>query len=348
LQFPTLVPYGWNGRWAALFSSLDAPAIDRARAGPTPGRVVRHDGTGVLVALPDGLRSVPWRRSIDPLPAVGDWVVVADGAAAAVLDRTSLLTRRAAGADAPQPLAANVDLVLVACGLDRPVKAGRINRTVTLAWDAGAVPLVVLTKADLSPDAAAGGDAVRAAHPGVDVVVTSAASGDGIDELRSAVHDRTVVLIGESGAGKSSLTNALVADEVAATGHVRGGDAKGRHTTTARQAHLVPGGGLLIDTPGLRQVGLWADAEAVTATFADLDELAAGCRFNDCRHANEPGCAVLAAVHAGTLVAERLDAWRALEREAAALARRADRHQQKQWGRQFARLAKDAQRRKGR
>src|ERR687897_2788486 len=180
LQFPTLVPYGWTGRWAALFSSLDTPGIDPAHAVPTPGRVVRHDGTGLLVALPDGVRPVPWRRSIDPPPAVGDWVVVADGAAAVVLDRTSLLTRRAAGADAPQSLAANVDLVLVVCGLDRPVKAGRIDRTVTLAWDAGAVPLVVLTKADLSPDAAARADEVRAAHPGIDVVATSATTGNGV------------------------------------------------------------------------------------------------------------------------------------------------------------------------
>jgi ribosome biogenesis GTPase len=347
LQFPALVPYGWNGRWAALFSSLDLPT-EPARPAPAPGRVVRHDGTGLLVVLPDGVRSVPWRRAIDPLPTVGDWVVVADGAVGAVLDRSSLLTRRAAGADAPQPLAANVDLVLVVCGLDRPVKAGRIDRTVTLAWDAGAVPLVVLTKADLSPDGPARAEGVRVAHPGIDVVATSATTGDGIEELRSAVRDRTVVLIGESGAGKSSLTNALVAGEVAATGHVRAGDAKGRHTTSARQAHPLPGGGVLIDTPGLREVGLWADAEAVAATFPDIDELGARCRFSDCLHDSEPGCAVLAAVDAGTLPPDRLAGWRSLEREAAALARRADPHEQKQWGRQFSRMAKEAQRRKGR
>ena len=350
MQFPALVPYGWNGRWAALFSSLDlgGRATDPARPAPAPGRVVRHDGTGLLVVLPDRVRSVPCRRSVDPPPTVGDWVVVADGAVGAVLDRTSLLTRRAAGVDAPQPLAANVDLVLVACGLDRPVKAGRIDRTIALAWDAGAVPLVVLTKADLSPDAAARADEVQAAHPGIDVVATSATTGDGIDELRCAIHDRTVVLIGESGAGKSSLTNALAAGEVAATGAVRSGDAKGRHTTSARQAHVLPGGGVLIDTPGLRAVGLWADTDAVAATFPDIDRLAAGCRFNDCRHDREPGCAVLAAVDADALAAERLAAWRALEREAAALARRADPHEQKQWGRQFSRMAKEAQRRKGR
>lgn len=154
-----------------------------------------------------------------------------------MLPRVSLLTRRAAHGDAPQPLAANVQLVLITCGLNRPVKPGRIARSVTLAWDAGAVPVVVLTKADLAEiDSFKLAADIAAAHPGGDVVATSTISDEGIDDLRALVAGRTVVLLGESGAGKSSLTNALVDSDVAAIGHIRSSDAKGRHTTTAREA----------------------------------------------------------------------------------------------------------------
>ena len=169
------------------------------------------------------------------------------------------------------------------------------------------MPVVVLAKADLAPDATGQAAAVAGAHPGLDVVVTSAATGHGLDELRAVAAGRTVVLVGESGAGKSSLANALLGAEVMATGDVRAGDAKGRHTTTTREAHPLPGGGVLVDTPGLRAVGLWADREAVAATFADIDDLAAGCRFGDCGHDREPGCAVTAAVAAGELAAERVE-----------------------------------------
>jgi ribosome biogenesis GTPase len=342
---PDLVPYGWTDRWAALFA---AATDDPPRPGAEPGRVVRHDGAGLLVALPGGPRALALAGLLDPPPTVGDWLVVDGDVPAAVLDRTSLLARRAAGSDTPQPLAANVDLVLAVCGLDRPVKAGRIDRVATLAWDAGAMPAVALTKGDLVADPADRADAVAAAHPGLDVVATSAATGEGLGALRALVGDLTVVLVGESGAGKSSLANALVGHDVAATGRVRAGDAKGRHTTTSRHAVPLPGGGVLIDTPGLRAVGLWADREAVAATFADVDDLATGCRFGDCGHDGEPGCEVAAAVADGRLPADRLDGWRALEREAAAAERRAAPHLLRAHGKRFARVARDAQRRKGR
>jgi ribosome biogenesis GTPase / thiamine phosphate phosphatase len=350
LSHSALTPYGWNDRWAALFADATARPGDGAPPDRSlPGRVVRHDGTALLVALADGVRSVRLSRRVDPAPAVGDWLVVVDDVPVGVLPRTSLLTRRAAGADSPQSLAANVDVVLVVCGLDRPVTAGRIDRTVTLAWDAGAVPVVVLTKADQMGGAVDDIIAeVAATHPGVDVVATSTVTGDGVAALRAKIGTGTVVLLGQSGAGKSSLTNALVGDDVAATAKVRRGDAKGRHTTTTRQAHLLPGGGMLIDTPGLREVGVWVDPDAVGATFAEVDELAAGCRFADCAHDTEPGCAVTAAVADGALPAERLAGWRALEREATAAARRADPQEQRRYGRRFSRLAKEAQRRKGR
>lgn len=343
-----LTPYGWNDHWAALLAEAGSPHEGASADRAVPGRVIRHDGSAVVVALPDGVRALRLSRRVDPAPTVGDWLVVVDEVPVEVLPRTSLLTRRAAGGDGPQSLAANVDVVLVVCGLDRPVTAGRIDRTVTLAWDAGAVPVVVLTKVDqvghATDDVVA---EVVSAHPGVDVLATSTVTGDGIDALRVKIGTGTVVLLGQSGAGKSSLTNALIGDDVAKTGEVRQGDAKGRHTTATRQAHPLPGGGVLIDTPGLREVGVWVDPEAVDATFAEVDELADGCRFADCAHATEPGCAVTAAVARGTLPAERLEAWRVLEREAAA-AQRADPGAQPHLGRQASRTTKDARRRKGR
>jgi ribosome biogenesis GTPase len=316
-----------------------------------PGRIVSHQGVAVTVALPHGLDSRPMRRGLDPPPVVGDWVVERGGALVAVLPRASLLERLSVRRDQPQALAANVDVVLIVCGVDRPVKSGRIQRTATLAWEAGATPAVVLTKADARPadevDELAA--QVLAENPGLDVIVSSVSDGRGVDEVRRTVAGRTVVLLGESGAGKSSLVNGLLDDaDAAAVGAVRAGDAKGRHTTTTRQLFLLPGGGVVIDTPGIRSVGLWADTDAVASTFDDIDDLAAGCRFADCGHETEPGCAVLAAVEAGTLTPERLASWRALEREAAAAERRADPPALRQWGRSFARVTKDAQKRKGR
>lgn len=336
-----LVRHGWDDRWAAL---LDDAGI----AGAEPGRVVRHDGVALTVARRGGIGPVAIARSIDPPPTIGDWVAVADEAAQAVLRRTTLLTRRSARGDAPQSLAANVDGVLVVCGLDRPVRGGRIDRFVTLAWDAGAVPTVVLTKADLVDDAEAVAAEVAAAHPGVEVITASVSAPGGTDAVAAVAAGRTVVLVGESGAGKSSLTNALLGGEVMATGAVRSGDAKGRHTTTTREAHPLPGGGVLIDTPGLRAVGLSADPDAVAATYADIEELAEACRFSDCSHDVEPGCAVTAAVDAGDLAPTRLAGWRALEREAAAAELRANPHLLRDRNRRFGRIARDAQRRKGR
>ncbi|HLM29739.1 MAG TPA: ribosome small subunit-dependent GTPase A [Acidimicrobiales bacterium] len=345
-----------DGEGSSGDASQDGDAAGRGspagREAPiVPGRVISHQGVAVTVALPDGLASRPLRRGLDPAPVVGDWVVERGGALLAVLPRASLLERRAMRREQPQALAANVDVVLVVCGLDRPVKAGRIRRTATLAWEAGAVPTVVLTKADTrSPgEVAETTEQVVAENPGLDVIVTSSPTGMGLDAVREAVTGRTVVLLGESGAGKSSLVNALLDDAGAAeVGAVRAGDAKGRHTTTGRQLHLLPGGGVVVDTPGIRSVGLWADTEAVTTTFEDIDDLATQCRFANCGHDSEPGCAVRAAIEAGDLAAERLESWRALEREAVAAERRADPQAQRQWGRSFSRVAREAQRRKGR
>ncbi len=288
--------------------------------------------------------------SREPQPTVGDWVACRDGEVVDVLPRASLLRRRDVGGDREQPLAANVELVLLVCGLDRPVRSGRIDRGATLAWDAGAVPAVVLTKAALLEPAA--GDelvaCVRAEQPALDVLVTSASEGIGLDEVCSLVANRTVVMLGESGAGKSSLLNALLGDDAAEIGRVRAGDAKGRHTTTARELRPLPAGGVLIDTPGIREVGLWVTEDALAMTFADIDEFGHHCRFRDCGHDTEPGCAVVAAVDRGTLAASRLASWHRLQREVASVARRANAQQQHAFERRFGRMVKDAQKRKGR
>lgn len=336
---PTLADYGWDEDWAARFAEVAPP-------GAGPGRVLRHDSSELLVAEPGGVRHLPMAPGV-PL-AVGDWVVVVDGAVSGPLPRSSLLRRGDASGDREQLLAANLDLLVVVAGLDRPVKAGRLQRAVTLAWDAGAVPLVVLTKSDLADDPSAACATARAAIPGVEVMAVSVATHDGVEQLHGAIAGRTVVLLGESGAGKSTLANAIVGAQVTTTGVVRVGDNKGRHTTTFRQLHLLPGGGALIDTPGIRGVALWVDPAAVDATFADLGDLAGACRFGDCRHDREPGCALQAAIAKGSVDRTRLDAWNQMHREVAGAALRADEHARRQAGGRSPRISKDGQRRKGR
>ena len=336
-----LAELGWGPRWEALLAEVPDG---------TPARIVRHDGAGLQVATDDGVIGVMLGARLDPQPVVGDWVVLVDGTPAVVLPRASLLRRRTALGDEEQALAANIDVVLLVCGLDRPVRGGRIQRGEALARDAGAQPVVVLTKAVRAGEAAVG--AARAeiteAVPGLDVLVTSVKEGVGLDELRAVARDRTVVLLGESGAGKSSIVNALVGDDAVATGDVRAGDAKGRHTTTSRQLHVLPGGGILVDTPGIRAVGLWIDPDSVDATFTDVEDAAAECRFADCRHEGEPGCAVRAAIEAGMLDAARVEAWRALRREAESAELRAAPHEQRRRDKRVARVTKDAPNRKGR
>jgi ribosome biogenesis GTPase len=237
--------------------------------------------------------------------------------------------------------------MVIVCGLDRPVRTGRIQRAVTQSWDAGATPLLVLTKTDLDDGGVAAEQAIEAARqadPTLDVLAVSAKAGQGLDAFRDHTADRTIVLFGESGAGKSTLVNALVGDDVAATAEVRPGDKKGRHTTTARTLHLLPGGGCLIDTPGVRALGLTADPEAVEVTFEDISELGAGCRFRDCRHDAEPGCAVLAAVESGELSEDRLDRFHRLRREAESAVLRNDEVARRQAGRRFGRMVRQAKR----
>jgi ribosome biogenesis GTPase len=217
-----------------------------------------------------------------------------------------------------QILAANVDHALVAVSLAAELDLARVERFLALAWESGAQPLVVLTKADLVPDPVTLShlvEDVEATAPGVRVLTVSSLGGDGLDVLGAAVTGGTAVLLGQSGAGKSTLANALIGEDVMRVHATRDVDGKGRHTTTTRNLLALPGGGVLIDTPGLRGVGLWDAGTGVGQVFAEIEELARECRFHDCAHGAEPGCAVLAAIDEGRLAHRRLESYRKLQRE---------------------------------
>ncbi len=334
-QHAALAPLGWSPNRQAELDALGRPAA-------RPARVGRVDRGSSLAVTGDG----PVRVEAPGLVA-GDWVALEGDRLVAVLERRTLLARRAAGRpDAGQAIAANVDVVAVVHGLARPLRDRRLHRALALAWESGASPVVVLTKADVDPDAEARALDAEVAF-GVDALPVSGRTGAGLDALAARVRpDRTLVLVGESGAGKSTLANALAGRDALATNAVREGDHKGRHTTTARHLVPLPGGGALIDTPGVREMGLWGSDEGVRSAFADIAALADGCRFADCRHDGEPGCAVAAAVEDGSLDAGRLGSHRALMREMASLARREDERAWRAHGRQGARLAREATRHK--
>lgn len=280
------------------------------------------DGTLVVSTDRDG--TLPMTVGEPVVPAVGDRVVL-DGERALVMPRTSELVRDTVGKTSlVQVIAANVEVVLIVEHLEPEPAIGRIERMVTIAWRSDATPVVVLTKSDLVDDTDRWLEEARAAAPGVEVVAISGTTGTGLDDLRVALGDaRTLVLVGPSGAGKSTLVNALAGAEVMVTGDVRG-DGRGMHTTTHRELIALPDGRWLIDTPGVRSIGLVATEEAVAATFADVEQLAQSCRFRDCTHTSEPGCAVVEAVEAGDLPERRLGSWQVLRREAARQAARAD------------------------
>jgi ribosome biogenesis GTPase len=296
--------------------------------GTVLARLARVDRSQYDVLTDSGHRRLPALPAPrDPLdaPTVGDWLAVGDGEVHSVLPRRTLLARGASsGTSTAQPLAANVDVVLICAGLTGPPPVRRIERLLTLSWESGATPVVVLTKADLCDDLEAAVRAVLPHAPGADVVAVSAATGD-VDALRPYVTDGvTLVLLGSSGAGKSTLVNALAGTEVMSTGEIREVDGKGRHTTSHRELIVLPNRAVIVDTPGLRGVALYAAEDGLSRAFAELEELASGCRFADCGHVGEPGCAITASIEAGDLPQARLDSWRKLQRELAHQARRTD------------------------
>jgi ribosome biogenesis GTPase len=320
LTSSALAPYGWDADWAGAF----APHAER---GLIAGRVVRVDrGQCDLVTADGPVRAdTAFVTPHDPLRVIctGDWAAVdPDGTPryvrAYLPRRTAFVRSTSSKRSEGQILAANVDHAIIAVPLSVELDLGRIERFLALGWESGARPLVVLTKADLVPDPTGLGYLLRdveSAAPGVPVLAASAATGAGIAELSALLAGGTGVLLGHSGAGKSTLANALLGAETMAVGAVRETDGKGRHTTTTRNLLPLPGGGVLIDTPGLRGVGLWDAEDGVGQVFAEIEQLAADCRFHDCAHLAEPGCAVLGALADGTLSERRLDSYRKLLRE---------------------------------
>jgi ribosome biogenesis GTPase len=332
---PGLGSLGWDGEWEDAFAPF---AADGAR----PARVVAvHRETAIVrdggpdadrpVGVSGAFRFAALARS--DFPAVGDWVAVgADDVVSAVLPRRSVFKRMAADSsrrgtslDDEQIMASNIDVALLVAGLDNDFNLRRIERYLAIAMSSQITPVVVLNKADLADDVDGRLVAVDAIAPGVATVAVSARTGQGLDELREhLLPGTTAAILGSSGVGKSTLVNALLGEDRQATAEVRDSDSRGRHTTTHRELFALPGGALLVDTPGIRALEVLGAEEGVESAFDDVADIAATCRFSDCRHDGEPGCAVQAALADGTLSEERLASHRKLERELARAAREGD------------------------
>lgn len=340
---------GWDDGWRAVSEAA------AAKGTPTAARVLSQAGPHLIVH--DGQQEreavVPGRVRRDAvtaeaLPVVGDWVLL-DGMSPpriqVVLQRRSSLRRKTAGTvSVAQVLAANIDIVFVVAAADA-LNVRRVERMLSAAWDSGATPVVLLTKVDLNPQFEAVAQDLRLHAPGVEVLEVATVTGQGVEAVREMLQEaRTGVLLGPSGVGKSTLVNRLLGSQAVATGAVRS-DGKGRHTTVRREIHHLPGGGLLVDTPGIRELQLWDDGgDSLALAFPEIEELARGCRFTDCRHVAEPGCTVLEAVADGQLDGERLESLHRLRAELDAIKRRVDARRRAETNRNNRAVAKTMRR----
>lgn len=318
----TIEQLGWGPAFAEPFQQYADAGLAAARV------VIEHRGAYVLQGDEELWGEMSGRlrhaaRSPVDRPAVGDWVAHdrPDGASdrvqiQAVLPRTSAFVRHAAGErTVEQVVAANVDVLFLVSSLNHDLNAHRIERYLTLAWESGASPVIVLTKADVCDDPAAALAGIASVTTGLPLHMTSSVTGEGIEAVRAHLAgNRTGACVGSSGVGKSTLINVLAGSERLATSGTRA-DGRGRHTTSRRELIVLPEGGCLIDTPGMRELQLWDAGSGLELAFTDVEELAAGCRFNDCLHEIEPGCAVQEAIAEGRLPAERLASYRKLQRE---------------------------------
>ena len=355
---PDLSTLGWDETLAEQFERYRADGL-------IPGRVaVQHRGAyDALTELGELRCDVAGRlyeESSSPadLPAVGDWVAIAPraeedaGTIQALLPRRTRFSRKTAWQAAEeQVLAANVDVVFIVTSLNEDLNLRRLERYLILARESGAQPAVLLTKSDLAREPEGARAAVEAVAADVPVHVLSSLSGEGLDAVRAYLRPGvTAALLGSSGVGKSTLVNTLAGTELLETQELRG-DGQGRHTTVRRELVQLPGGALVIDTPGMRELQLWVADEALEETFDDVTSLFEHCRFSDCSHESEPGCAVKAALADGTLAQERWDSYLKLEAELAHLERRLDKRAQaeerKRW-RALSRFQREASRTKGR
>jgi ribosome biogenesis GTPase / thiamine phosphate phosphatase len=352
-----LAELGWNEYFAALFEPYRLEGLSPARVvAQHRDRCTASGEMGDLLAEVSG-RFRHQTGDASGYPTVGDWVALEPfaqhrGLIHAVLERRSAFTRKAAGEmTEAQVVAANVDIVFIVTGLDGDFNVRRIERYLTAAWDSGASPVIVLNKSDLRRDLAEVIAEVEAIALGTPVTAVSARDGSNVDSLIGFIGPgRTAALIGSSGAGKSTLINRLLGRDRLPTGPVRESDGRGRHITSRRELVALPNGALLIDTPGMRELQLWADEESLAGAFNDVEKIAARCRFADCRHENEPGCAVREAVANGTMDEGRLGSFLKQRRELERLALKRDartrRQAEKAFGRKIAAVMKDLKLRK--
>ena len=344
-QTLNITDYGWNTYKSAV-DNIETIAGENNRL--VPGRIVSESSQLYKVCTDIGenwaaltgtlLNSLAGRNEF---PAVGDWVLVDPDAGhqhwiiREVLPRYSALSRKAAGrVTEAQVLAANIDYVFIVNGLDggRNFNLRGIERYLTSVWDSGAQPAVILNKADLCEDVAKAVNEAETVAPGVPVVAMSAVTGEGVEKLAAlASPGRSVVLAGRSGVGKSSIINKLAGKEIMYTGRQRTQDLRGRHTTTHRQLVKLPSGALLIDTPGLRELSLWAETDSVNSAFPEIEELSASCKFRDCSHTGEPGCAVLQAVDSGEIERNRYENYLSMQKELEYLRSRRDERSRKEY-----------------